>query len=78
MQEKVKNSLDFAKKVIISAPGKGDMKTVVFNVNDDILDGTEEIVSAASCTTNCLAPVLNIIERNKKGQHIWRYRTDTL
>lgn len=53
-----------AKKVIISAPGKGDMKTIVYNVNDDILDGSEKIISAASCTTNCLAPVLNIIEQN--------------
>jgi glyceraldehyde 3-phosphate dehydrogenase len=47
-----------AKKVLISAPAKGDVKTVVYNVNDDILDGSEEVVSAASCTTNCLAPVL--------------------
>lgn len=53
-----------AKKVIISAPGKGDMKTIVYNVNDDILDGSETIISAASCTTNCLAPVLNLIEQN--------------
>ena len=53
-----------AKKVIISAPGKGDMKTVVYNVNDDILDGTEQIISAASCTTNCLAPVLKVLDDN--------------
>lgn len=51
-----------AKKVLISAPGKGDMKTIVYNVNDDELDGSEKIVSAASCTTNCLAPVLRVIE----------------
>ncbi len=51
-----------AKKVLISAPGKGNMKTIVYNVNDQILDHTEEIVSAASCTTNCLAPVLKVIE----------------
>ncbi len=50
-----------AKKVLISAPGKGDMKTVVYNVNDNILDGSEQIVSAASCTTNCLAPVLKVL-----------------
>ena len=50
-----------AKKVIISAPAKGDLKTVVHNVNDNVLDGSEEIISAASCTTNCLAPVLNVI-----------------
>jgi len=53
-----------AKKVIISAPAKGDLKTIVYNVNDDILDGTEQIISAASCTTNCLAPVLNVINNN--------------
>ncbi len=51
-----------AKKVIISAPAKGDLKTIVYNVNDNILDGSEQIISAASCTTNCLAPVLNVIE----------------
>ena len=50
-----------AKKVLISAPAKGDVKTIVYNVNDDILDGTEEIISAASCTTNCLAPVLKVL-----------------
>lgn len=50
-----------AKKVIISAPGKGDMKTIVYGVNHEILDGTEQIISAASCTTNCLAPVVNVI-----------------
>ena len=50
-----------AKKVIISAPAKGDLKTIVYNVNDDILDGTEEIISAASCTTNCLAPTLKVL-----------------
>jgi glyceraldehyde 3-phosphate dehydrogenase len=53
-----------AKKVLISAPGKGDMKTIVYNVNDSILDGTEEVVSAASCTTNCLAPVLKVLQDN--------------
>lgn len=50
-----------AKKVLISAPGKGNMKTIVYNVNDNILNSNDVIVSAASCTTNCLAPVLNII-----------------
>lgn len=53
-----------AKKVIISAPAKGDLKTIVFNVNEDTLDGNEEVISGASCTTNCLAPVLNVIEKN--------------
>ena len=52
-----------AKKVIISAPAKGALKTIVYNVNNDTLDGTEEIISAASCTTNCLAPVVDIINR---------------
>lgn len=52
-----------AKKVIISAPAKGDLKTIVYNVNDDILDGKEEVISAASCTTNCLAPVLNVVDK---------------
>lgn len=53
-----------AKKVIISAPGKGDMKTVVYNVNQEILDGSEKIISAASCTTNCMAPVVKVLEDN--------------
>lgn len=53
-----------AKHVIISAPGKGEMKTVVYNVNHNILDGTEKVISAASCTTNCLAPVLKVLEDN--------------
>ena len=52
-----------AKKVLISAPGKGEMKTVVYGVNDDVLDGSEQIVSAASCTTNCLAPVVHVLDR---------------
>ena len=55
-----------AKKVIISAPAKGDLKTIVYNVNDDILDGTEEVISAASCTTNCLAPVVKVLNDNFK------------
>ena len=53
-----------AKKVIISAPAKGDLKTIVYNVNHDTLDGSEKIISAASCTTNCLAPVLKILNDN--------------
>ncbi len=47
-----------AKKVVISAPGKGDLKTIVLGVNDDILDGSETVVSNASCTTNCLTLIL--------------------
>ena len=53
-----------AKRVIISAPAKGDMKTVVYNVNEKVLDGSENVISAASCTTNCLAPVLKLIDDN--------------
>ena len=53
-----------AKKVLISAPGKGEMKTVVYNVNDEILTDSDIIVSAASCTTNCLAPVLKVLDDN--------------
>ena len=55
-----------AKKVLISAPGKGEMKTVVYNVNHDILNDDDTIVSAASCTTNCLAPVLKVLDDNFK------------
>lgn len=51
-----------AGKVIVSAPCKGDVKTVVYNVNDDIIDSEDSIISAASCTTNCLAPVLKVID----------------
>ena len=50
-----------AKKVVISAPATGDIKTVVFNVNHDILDGTETVISGASCTTNCLAPFAKVL-----------------
>ena len=63
-EDALKHVLAGAKKVLISAPGKGDMKTIVYNVNDDILEDTDKIVSAASCTTNCLAPVLKIIDDN--------------
>ena len=52
-----------AKKVVISAPAKGNVKTVVYNVNHDILTKEDKIISAASCTTNCLAPVLNVIDK---------------
>ena len=58
-----------AKHVIISAPGKGNMKTIVYGVNDEILDGSEEIISAASCTTNCLAPVLKVLCDNFGVSH---------
>ncbi|MBA3927388.1 type I glyceraldehyde-3-phosphate dehydrogenase [Listeria rustica] len=52
-----------AKKVVISAPASGDMKTIVYNVNHDTLDGTETVISGASCTTNCLAPMANVLEK---------------
>ena len=52
-----------AKKVIISAPAKGDLKTIVYNVNHDKLTGDEQIISAASCTTNCLAPVVDVLDK---------------
>ncbi|MFC0182380.1 glyceraldehyde 3-phosphate dehydrogenase [Pseudarcicella hirudinis] len=51
-----------AKKVVISAPATGDLKTVVFNVNHNILDGSETVISGASCTTNCLAPMAQVLE----------------
>ncbi|MBS1644032.1 MAG: type I glyceraldehyde-3-phosphate dehydrogenase [Bacteroidetes bacterium] len=51
-----------AKRVVISAPATGEMKTVVFNVNHDILDGTETVISCASCTTNCLAPMAKVLD----------------
>jgi glyceraldehyde 3-phosphate dehydrogenase len=51
-----------ARKVVISAPATGDLKTIVFNVNHDILDGSETVISCASCTTNCLAPMAKVLE----------------
>ena len=50
-----------AKRVVISAPGTGELKTVVFNVNHNILDGSETVISCASCTTNCLAPMAKVL-----------------
>jgi glyceraldehyde 3-phosphate dehydrogenase len=50
-----------AKRVVISAPATGELKTVVFNVNHNILDGNETIISCASCTTNCLAPMAKVL-----------------
>ena len=52
-----------AKRVLISAPAKGDLKTIVFGVNHDILTAEDKIVSAASCTTNCLAPMVNVLDK---------------
>jgi len=53
-----------AKRVVISAPATGELKTIVFNVNHQILDGTEKIISCASCTTNCLAPMAKALNDN--------------
>ncbi|TDO05243.1 type I glyceraldehyde-3-phosphate dehydrogenase [Sunxiuqinia elliptica] len=53
-----------AKKVIVSAPAGADLKTIVFNVNHDILSASDEIISCASCTTNCLAPMANVLNKN--------------
>jgi len=53
-----------AKKVVISAPATGNLKTIVLGVNDEILDGTETLMSNASCTTNCLAPMVKVIDEN--------------
>ncbi len=52
-----------AKKVVISAPGGNDVKTIVYNVNHDTLDGSETVISGASCTTNCLAPMAFVLNR---------------
>lgn len=52
-----------ARKVVISAPGGNDVKTVVYGVNQNILDGSETIISAASCTTNCLAPMAAVLQK---------------
>ena len=51
-----------AKKVVISAPGKGDVKTIVLGVNDSELTGEETVLSNASCTTNCLAPLVKVLD----------------
>ena len=52
------------KKVVISAPAKGNIPTVVLGVNDDTLTGNETIISNASCTTNCLAPMAKVLDDN--------------
>jgi glyceraldehyde 3-phosphate dehydrogenase len=53
-----------AKKVVISAPAKGNIATVVLGVNEDTLTGDEKILSNASCTTNCLAPMAKVLDDN--------------
>ena len=59
-----------AKKVIISAPpGAGNIKSVVMGINDDILDGSEHVISNASCTTNCAAPMIKVLDDNWGVDH---------
>jgi glyceraldehyde 3-phosphate dehydrogenase len=53
-----------AKRVVISAPAKGDVKTVVIGVNDDTLTKDDVLISNASCTTNCLAPITKVVLEN--------------
>ncbi len=53
-----------ARKVVISAPAKGDIPTIVYGVNEGVLTGKETVISAASCTTNCLAPITKILDDN--------------
>ena len=55
-----------AKKVIVSAPCKNADKTIVFGVNEENISKDDQIISAASCTTNCLAPVVNVLNENFK------------
>ena len=69
-EEAMKHIITGAKRVLVSAPCKGNVKTIVYNVNDDIVDKEDKVISAASCTTNCLAPVLKLLDDNygvKKG-----------
>ncbi|AEA01201.1 MULTISPECIES: type I glyceraldehyde-3-phosphate dehydrogenase [Aerococcus] len=53
-----------AKKVVITAPGGADIPTIVYNTNHEILTGDETVISGASCTTNCLAPLADAINKN--------------
>ncbi|WP_353989402.1 type I glyceraldehyde-3-phosphate dehydrogenase [Pediococcus argentinicus] len=63
-KEKSQAHLDAGvKRVLISAPAGSDLKTIVYNVNDDILDSNDRIVSAGSCTTNCLAPMAQALDK---------------
>ena len=63
-EEAMKHIVAGAKKVLVSAPCKGNVKTIVYNVNDSIIDDNDKVLSAASCTTNCLAPVVKLIDDN--------------
>lgn len=71
-----KHILAGAKKVLISAPAKEkDVKTVVFSVNEDTLTSEDQIVSAASCTTNALAPVVHVVDKHFKIKKGWMTTT---
>ena len=61
-----------ASKTILTAPAKGDIKNIVFGVNDEILNNEDQIISAASCTTNAIVPVLKVLndEYGVEGGHI--------
>ena len=61
-----------ALKVLLTAPGKGDIKNIVYGVNDNILEDSDQIISAASCTTNAIVPVLKVLNDNYgiDGGHI--------
>jgi len=66
-KEKLLNHIkNGAKKVIVSAPCKNADKTIVFGVNEKTITASDQIISAASCTTNCLAPVANVLNENFK------------
>lgn len=64
-KEKMAKHLNYAKKVILSAPAKGEIDaTIVLGVNDNTLTGKEQFISNASCTTNCLAPMVKVLNDN--------------
>lgn len=58
-----------AKKVVISAPAKGDLPTVVMGINDDVLKKSDKVMSNASCTTNCLAPMVSVLHESFGVEH---------
>ena len=60
----IEHTKNGAKKVIVSAPCKNADKTIVFGVNENIIKKNDQIISAASCTTNCLAPIINVLNQN--------------
>ena len=61
MLEHLKNG---AKKVIVSAPCKNADKTIVYGVNENLISKNDQIISAASCTTNCLGPIANVLNES--------------